>query len=79
MATPNYVLALLRKTQVPEKEIQACIHSLKSELGVVFAAIGLSGYKIIPYGSAVTGLFTNGEYTEDYSTGGGIQAINLSF
>lgn len=57
---PGYVLDVLKKAQVTEKEIDEFIHLVKSDLGQVFVEIGLRKYKVIPYGSAVTGLFTNG-------------------
>lgn len=58
----NYVLSMLKQAQVPEKQILEFIHTVKSDLGVDLSAIGLGGsYRTIPYGSAVTGLFTNGK------------------
>lgn len=56
----SYVLTMLKQAQLTDKEIDQLIHRIKSDLGQEFAELGLKNYKVIPYGSAVTGLFTNG-------------------
>ena len=61
MSSNNYVLSLMRQAQVPEKQIQEYIQVVKSDLGVELATNLKCGYKVIPYGSAVTGLFTQGK------------------
>lgn len=58
----NPILELLKLHQVAEKDILEYVNKAKSDLGLMFAAIGMSkAYKLIPYGSAVNGLFTEGK------------------
>lgn len=58
----DYVLNLLRQAQPTEKEIQTFIQLAKSDIGQEFSHFLKNNYKIIPYGSSVTGLFTNGKW-----------------
>lgn len=59
----GYLLGLLRETQVSEENVYQFIQSAKSDLGMELGPImEQRNYRVIPYGSAITGLFTNGTF-----------------
>lgn len=56
------VLTLMRELQPPEKDIIELVQKARSNLGPMIAKLQLKKAKVIPYGSAVNGLFTMGEF-----------------